>query len=619
MSLEERGHEASGARLRTSWLASAIGWGLLWAPLLGVWAVFPHFLRTQRIHPASAEEWWFLATLVVSVFLAFGVIGSVATWMLLRLWARLRGRALSDPGWACALCVPLLLPLLYFLTAACTELTLFSSLVGLGSYRPFLGIACAAYALAAALSALLYGAVIRCDPRPRLTPLAFGCVVGLAGGLGLAPIWGEPAFDLKAAMQQAQPLHDVARPRTPLLFVGVDSGSWKILRPLLEGDRAPAFRRLIDSGVSGEMRASWPHPIWSAPAWAAILTGYPREQTGIYQELAATASGLPPFQIPLEFDFLLDPLYLVEYGIAAKSGLLRLTPFPRSALLRPPVWQLLHGAGIRVAVVRFGFTFPAKGQGDFVISDNVGGDAWKILGVWTQTIGSVAPEEMASSLLSSFEGSSQSADALISASLPSASPRDSLAASISPTGSLRIAADIDARTVDASLNLLRREPDIAAFFVYLGGFDTVCHAFWRYRFPAEFPEDPPDEAAVREFGQVVDRYLEFVDESIGKLIDAYPEPPNVFVVADHGAEALHGNRSYSGAHSPRDGIFIAAGPGVPHQKDAIQPSYYDVAPSVLELMGLAPLPDMPGASFFRPTTDEVSIGRDQFGRASKDG
>jgi hypothetical protein len=576
-------------------------------------------LRTQRIHPASAEEWWFLATLVGTVFLAFGVIGSVATWMLLRLWTRLRGRALSDPGWASALCVPLLLPLLYFLTAAGTELTMFSSLVGLGSYRPFFGIVCAAYAVVAVFSVLLYRAIVRCDPRPRLAPLAMSCVVGLGGGLGLAPIWGEPVSSPKAAAQQAQPLSDVARPRTPLLFVGVDSGSWKILQPLLDRERAPALRRLIEGGVSGEMRASWPHPIWSAPAWAAILTGYPREQTGIYQELAASASGLPPFQIPLEFDFLLDPLYLVEYRIAAKSGFLRLTPFPRSALLRPPVWQLLHSAGMRVAVVRFRFTFPAGDEASFVISDNVGKDIWQVMGVWTQAAGSVAPREMTSSVLSSFSEPSLSANTLVSASLPRGGPAVSPDAVISPGESLRIAAEIDARTVDASLNLLRREPDIAAFFVYLGGFDTVCHSFWRYRFPAEFPEDPPDEAAVREFGQVIDRYMEFVDESIGKLIDAYPQPPNVLVVADHGAEALHGNRSYSGAHAPTDGIFIAAGPTIPPQRDAIHLSYYDVAPSVLELMGLAPLPDMRGASFLRPTTDEVSIGRDLVSRPGKDG
>ena len=89
------------------------------------------------------------------------------------------------------------------------------------------------------------------------------------------------------------------------------------------------------------------------------------------------------------------------------------------------------------------------------------------------------------------------------------------------------------------------------------------------------------------------------------------------VVADHGAEALHGNRSYSGAHSPRDGIFVAAGPSIPHQKKAIPISYYDVAPSVLELMGLAPLADMPGASVFR--TDQVSIGHDPVSRASNGG
>jgi len=620
MELEGRGRGGRRRALRGSWLASSLGWGLLWAPLLGVWAVFPHFLRTQRVHPAGFEEWLLLATIAVTVFVGYGVIGSLVAWSLLRLWAALRTRAPSDPGWACALSVPLCLPVLYFLVAACTELTIFSSLVGLGPYRPFFWIAAAAYALLCILSLLLYGAVVRRSPRPRLTPLTLSCLLALVGGLGLAPIWGEPAIDAKAAAQEARPLRDAARPPAPLLFVGVDSGSWKVLRPLLDRGRAPTLRRLIDDGFSGEMRAAWPHPIWSAPAWAAILTGYPREQTGIYQELAASASGLPPFQIPLEFDFLLDPLYLVEYRLGARSGLLRLTPFPKSALLRRPVWQLLHAAGLKVGVVRFRFTFPADDEASFVISDNVGKDIWQVMGVWTETVGSVAPVEMAPTVLSTFAEPSRSAEALVSSSLPRGGPAASPDALVTPAESLRIAADIDTRTIDASLNLLRSQQNIAAFFVYIGGFDTVCHAFWRYRFPKEFPEESPDDEAVREFGPVIDRYLEAVDGWIGRLIEAYAQPPNIVVVADHGAQALHGNRNYSGAHSPRDGIFVAAGPGIPHRRDPVHLSYYDVAPGVLELMGFAPLADMPGASFLRDAPgEETRVGKDAAARSSRDG
>src|SRR5262245_33983103 len=260
MNLDQHAPEVRDGGLRHLGLVSSLGWGALWAPLLGVWGVFPHFLRTQRVHPASADEWWLLTTLALAIFLAFGVLGALATWGLLRSWTTLRGRPLLDPAWASALCVPLFLPLLYFTAAACTELAFFRSLVGLGSYRPFFGIACGSYLLVAALSWWLYHAIVRCNPRPRLTPLTLSGVLALAAGVILAPIWGEPAFDATAAVQQAQPLSEGARPRAPLLFVGVDSGSWKILRPLLDRDRAPVLRRLIDSGVSGEMRATWPHP-----------------------------------------------------------------------------------------------------------------------------------------------------------------------------------------------------------------------------------------------------------------------------------------------------------------------------------------------------------------------
>jgi Type I phosphodiesterase / nucleotide pyrophosphatase len=595
MQPEERGGGAAApSSSRSPSLVAALAWGALWAPLLGVWVVVPHFLRTQRIHPSSIEQWALLGSILLIVLVGFGLIGALITWAVLRALSRARRRPLVDPGWTYALCVLLCLPALYFLTAALTELAIFRSLVGLRDYRPFLAPVGGAYAAVCGLFLVLYREIVRRNPRPRLTPIALSGIAALLVGLALAPIWGEPSLDPRANARQLEAMG--ARPAAPLLFVGVDSGSWKILRPLIDGGKAPTIARLIESGISGEMRAPWPHPIWSAPAWSAILTGYPRRQTGVYQELAASAPDLPSFQIPLELDFLLDPLYLVEYKIAAASGFLRLTPFPRNALLRQPVWELLHDAGLRVAVVRFLFTFPAAGQASFVISDYVGEDIWKRIGVWTQAAGSVAPAAMAPALLSSFSGASRAAEALASGLLPRGGPSVGREALVTPADSLRTAAEIDVRTIDASLHLIRSQPNIDAFFVYLGGFDTVCHSFWRYRFPREFPEDPPGDAAAREFGPVIDRYLEFVDEAIGRLIRAYPRPPNVFVVADHGAEALHGNRTYSGAHSPRDGIFVAAGPDIPHRESLIPVSYYDVAPTALELMGFAPFPDMQGVS-----------------------
>jgi hypothetical protein len=564
--------------------------------VLGAWAVFPYFLRTQRIHPATLAEWLLLDVLLVSVFVVFGAIGGAVSWMLLRLCARSSHAPLRDPGWATALSVPLALPPLYFLTAAATELVVFGTPVGLVAYEPYVTSVLAGYLLAAILFAVLYLAVVRQRPRPRQTALVLSAVVALGVGLLLVRTWGDPGFDAKGDHQRLRAIRGFERPRPPLLFVGIDSGSWKILHALLEAKRAPVLEDLMKRGFAGEMRATWPHPIWSAPAWGSILTGYSREETGIYQELAATAAGLPPFQIPLELDFLLDPLYLVEYKVAAQTGYLGLTPFPRSALLRQPLWELMHEAGLRVGVVRFFFTYPALGQASFAISDFAGRDAWQLMGISPAATGAVSPPELSKSISALFYGRSPRAESLMSALLPHGDPPRVTGALVGHRESVRMAADIDVRTLDASLDLLRSHQPFDAFFVYLGGFDTICHAFWRYRFPQEFPEVPTSEAEVKELGTVIDRYLEFLDQAIGQMVAAYATPPNVVIVADHGAEPLHGNRTYSSAHSPREGIFLAAGPSIQHRGDVQPVSFLDVTPTVLDLMGFAPLAEMQGTS-----------------------
>ena len=77
-----------------------------------------------------------------------------------------------------------------------------------------------------------------------------------------------------------------------------------------------------------------------------------------------------------------------------------------------------------------------------------------------------------------------------------------------------------------------QDPDIAVEIVHIGGFDNVCHAFWQYRFPGDFA-NPPSPADARALGQVIDRYLEFIDRALADLIAAFPTSPNVLIVSDH--------------------------------------------------------------------------------------
>ena len=64
-------------------------------------------------------------------------------------------------------------------------------------------------------------------------------------------------------------------------------------------------------------------PFWSTPAWGAIATGYPREDIGVYEDLAAHAPRLHTFELPLQLNLALNPLFGLEFSLikAASFGL----------------------------------------------------------------------------------------------------------------------------------------------------------------------------------------------------------------------------------------------------------------------------------------------------------
>jgi predicted AlkP superfamily phosphohydrolase/phosphomutase len=141
--------------------------------------------------------------------------------------------------------------------------------------------------------------------------------------------------------------------------------------------------------------------------------------------------------------------------------------------------------------------------------------------------------------------------------------------------------------------------------IHLGGFDNVCHAFWQYRFPGEYPS-PPAAADVNVLGPVIDRYLEYLDGAIAQLIARFPKEPNVIVVSDHG----HGVAPtdvvpWKGWHAS-PGLMIAAGPDIPHRASAVDASYYDIVPTVLDLHRFLPAADLRGASLL---TAQGAAGR----------
>jgi predicted AlkP superfamily phosphohydrolase/phosphomutase len=153
--------------------------------------------------------------------------------------------------------------------------------------------------------------------------------------------------------------------------------------------------------------------------------------------------------------------------------------------------------------------------------------------------------------------------------------------------------------------------------VYIQGTDTCCHRFWSFRENSsvlhrtlvEYNLLPEEEETYRRyFSETIDRYYEFADELVGRLLACIDKDTVVVVCSDHGfgpwiddgRERWIGH-TFSGSHR-NEGSIILWGPGIRRGKrlpDDSPPYIWDVAPTVLALMDLPLAADMPGS----PITD----------------
>ena len=68
--------------------------------------------------------------------------------------------------------------------------------------------------------------------------------------------------------------------RKRLLLIGWDSADWKIIHPLLDQGKLPALKRLVESGVSGNLATL--EPQLSPMLWTSIATGKMAYHHGVH-------------------------------------------------------------------------------------------------------------------------------------------------------------------------------------------------------------------------------------------------------------------------------------------------------------------------------------------------
>jgi len=150
-------------------------------------------------------------------------------------------------------------------------------------------------------------------------------------------------------------------------------------------------------------------------------------------------------------------------------------------------------------------------------------------------------------------------------------------------------ADVSEIKFKTVVKLLQEEPDWRLLSYVFTLTDRVSHAFWPFHEPEAYPPIPEAELAASR-SRVNDAYR-WVDAQLGELLERLGPDVTVLVVSDHGfranAEAGYGDHR-------KEGIFVAAGPGVSPSSVPVDLSILDVAPTVLLGLGLPVPGDMDG-------------------------
>jgi len=267
----------------------------------------------------------------------------------------------------------------------------------------------------------------------------------------------------------------------PLLVIGIDGASWRVLDPLFEQGALPHLASLAEAGVSSILETDYGA---SPVIWTTIATGQKPRVHGITDFVVPTPRG----------------------DVPVSSALRRV----------PALWNMASVAGKRVLVAGWWASWPAEAIDGTVISDRV------LLPVEER----VHPPELLPWIDALAAESREHRELFPGDDL--ASHRDEL--------TTRAARELLAGSgpgVGEGTPHSGASYDLA--LVYFRAVDIVSHNRWKYFEPAGFPDlDPAELAAHRDDVPAIYRAT---DAAIGALLAAAGPETNVLVISDHGFKA----------------------------------------------------------------------------------
>ncbi len=392
---------------------------------------------------------------------------------------------------------------------------------------------------------------------------------------------GKPVLppEVRASFERAAIYGRRVETGARVVLVGIDGADWDVIDALAARGRLPNLARLKAQGAWARLRSNV--PTLSPLLWTTVATGKTPDRHGIN-------------------DFLvIDP------------GTGRMVPINSTFRRAKAMWNILTEAGLSSDFIAWWATWPAESIQGHLISDRVAYSTFDLSGP-KQGRGAVYPPEYASVVdkLRVSEASvsySQVARFLhitpaeFERARAAASRRQGLSEMEQSIGVMTrvLAATETYRRI--ALDLLARESSAGSparlFSVYFEGVDEVNHRF-AHCSPPQVPLCPDGD--YRRCKDAVDEFYVYQDGILGDILKA-AGGATVIVISDHGFAWGAGRpkqvkpfiEGKPGLWHDLTGIFIVGGPLAGHGEIPTV-TLFDIAPTILHLLGLPVPEDMPG-------------------------
>ncbi|MFQ5478259.1 MAG: alkaline phosphatase family protein [Candidatus Binatia bacterium] len=352
--------------------------------------------------------------------------------------------------------------------------------------------------------------------------------------------------------------------RRRVVLLALDGGTWELLDRWIKEGKLPNLARIRNRGAWGPLRSIVPS---SSPViWTTVATGKSPDKHGITN------------------------------FVRLPDGPGKPRPVDRTMRRTKALWNMLGDEGLDVAVVGWFVTWPAEEVNGRLVSDRAH---------YGLVEDRIWPPAYLSDLLPYTQ--EQAKEAMTRFMRFDYDPARVKAGSEDPVEQVNFlvfdrfvrAWLRDAFYIEAAKRILADGalPDFLA--LYLRGTDDVQHGFWKFMQPQLFDGVSPKQA--KDFGQVIERYWQWIDEAVGEILSHYDDNTLVVVASDHGAGPAVGRYAVqtpeylhlSGSHRDR-GILMLSGPGMRRGQRIEAARVHDLTPTILHYLGLPVGEDMDG-------------------------